>query len=105
MKTVTEMAEENRKLREELAKVSAQVEKMGQEMAEVETKVDLKAEILLEDMNFSLVTAADDVVDRVDRLAEARERNSLFAERVKAATRELDSGLGIPEAASTPKKM
>ena len=102
---VTGLVEENAKLRKELAGVSIKVAQMAKEVSEVESKVDLKAEILLEDVNFSLVTAADDVVDRVDRNAEARERDSMFAERVKKATRELDSGLGLPEAASTPKKM
>ena len=101
---VTSLAEENAKLRKELADVSTQVAQMAKEVSEVEAKVDLKAEILLEDVNFSLVTAADDVVDRVDRNAEARDRDSMFAERVKKAKRELDSGLGLPEATSTPKK-
>ena len=95
---------DNAQMRQELVMLGAQVNNIQAELASLEKVGDLKAEILLEDINFSLVTMADDLVDRVGKEAEARERESMFSERVKKAVRELDSGLGLPVGESTPRK-
>ena len=100
---IKKIAEDNAKMLEEMKELRQKVAGIEKEMGELEAKNDIKAEVLLEDVNFSMASMVD-IVDRVGKEAEARDRDAFFAERVKKAKLELDSGLASPVHTSTPTK-
>ena len=96
---------ENADIKAELDQLRKLYDDLLGEIRQIEAHNDVRAEIIVNDINESLATFADDVVDRVDRGAEGRRLESLYSEKVKKATQEMDSGLGAGLCAtSTPVK-
>ena len=95
---------ENASMSAELSMLRRLYEEIFEELRQLDGKNDIRNEILYGDMNESLATFADDVVDRVARNAEAREAQKLFTTEVKRATMEMDSGVGSELRTSTPVK-